>query len=187
MAKIDDLLKKFEPRIKEALDHLTHEFQGLHTGKASTTLLEDIKVSYYGTSTPLKQLANISVLDAGNLVVEPYDKSSLGEIEKAVKNSGLSLQASNDGRVVRVSLPPMSEEGRRELTKVVHDKAEEIKVSVRQAREDIWDTIQSMEREGELTEDDKYRGQTDLNRRVEEINKEIEEMVKKKEEELLKV
>ncbi|MBU2595435.1 ribosome recycling factor [Patescibacteria group bacterium] len=187
MPDINQITKELEPKIKEALDHLETEFRSLHTGRASTAILEDIMVSYYGTKTPLKQLANISVADPGNLAIEPYDKSSLGEIEKAIKESQMSLPVMNDGNFVRVALPPLSEERRRELTKVVRDKAEEVKVSIRQAREQIWERIQNMVKNKELTEDDKFRGQTDLNKKVEGANRQIEEKVKTKEQEILKV
>ncbi len=169
------------------MEHLESEFRSLHTGRASTAILEDIKVSYYGTQAPLKQLANISISDPGNLAIEPYDKSSLAEIEKAIKDSQMSLSVSNDGNFVRVALPPLSEERRKELTKVVHDKAEEVKVSIRQAREQLWEKIQNMVRGKELTEDDKFRGQTVLNKKVEEANRQIEEKIKAKEQEILKI
>ena len=187
MPDINQLTKELEPKIREAMDHLDLEFRSLHTGRASTAILEDIIVSYYGTKTPLKQLANISVADPGNLAIEPYDKSSLAEIEKAIKDSQMSLSVTNDGNFVRVGLPPLSEERRKELTKVVHDKAEEVKVSIRQAREQIWEKIQNMVKNKELTEDDKFRGQTNLNKKVEEANKTIEERIKTKEQEILKI
>ena len=187
MPDIHSLIRELEPKIREAMEHLDSEFRSLHTGRASTAILEDIMVSYYGTKTPLKQLANVSVADAGNLAIEPYDKSSLGEIEKAIKDSGMSLSVTNDGHFVRVGLPPLSEERRKELTKIVHDKAEEVKVSIRQAREQIWDRIQAMVKAKELTEDDKFRGQTELNKKVETTNKSIEDKVKIKEQEILKI
>lgn len=187
MPDINQITRELEPKIREALDHLEVEFRSLHTGRASTAILEDIMVSYYGAKTPLKQLANISVADPGNLAIEPYDKSSLGEIEKAIKDSQMSLSVTNDGHFVRVALPPLSEERRRELTKVVHGKAEEVKVSIRQAREQIWDRIQTMVKAKELTEDDRFRGQTELNKQVEEANRKIEDSVKAKESELLKI
>lgn len=187
MPDINQIVKELGPKIREALDHLETEFRSLHTGRASTAILEDIMVSYYGAKTPLKQLANISVADPGNLAIEPYDKSSLGEIEKAIKDSQMSLSVTNDGHFVRVALPPLSEERRRELTKVVHDKAEEVKVSIRQSREQIWDRIQTMVKAKELTEDDRFRGQTELKKQIEEANRKIEESVKSKEAELLKI
>ena len=187
MPDINRLTKELEPKIRETLDHLEMEFRSLHTGRASTAILEDIMVDYYGAKTPLKQLANISVADPGNLAIEPYDKNSLGEIEKAIKDSQMSLSVTNDGNFVRVGLPPLSEERRKELTKVVHDKAEEVKVSIRQAREQIWEKIQNMVKNKELTEDDKFRGQTDLNKKVEEANRQIEDRVKAKEQEILKI
>jgi len=187
MPDINQLTKEIEPKVREALEYLDSEFKTLHTGRASTAILEDIMVSYYGTKTALKQLANISVADSGNLAIEPYDKSSLGEIEKAIKESQMSLSVTNDGNFVRVALPPLSEERRKELTKVVHNKAEEVKVSIRQAREQLWEKIQNMLKNKELTEDDKFRGQTDLNKKVEEANKKIEEKVKSKEADILKI
>jgi ribosome recycling factor len=187
MPDINQIVKELEPKIREALDHLETEFRSLHTGRASTAILEDVMVNYYGAKTPLKQLANISVADSGNLTIEPYDKSSLGEIEKAIKDSQMSLSVTNDGNFVRVALPPLSEERRRELTKVVRNKTEEVKVSIRQIREQIWDKIQAMVKAKELTEDDRFRGQTELNKKVEEANRKIEEKVKAKEGELLKI
>jgi len=187
MPDINSLTKELDPKIREATEHLDSELRQLHTGRASTAILEDIKVSYYGTTTPLKQIANVSVADSGNLAIEPYDKSSLGEIEKAIKDSQMSLSVTNDGNFVRVALPPLTEERRKELTKIVHDKAEEVKVSIRQAREQLWEKIQNMVRNKELTEDDKFRGQTVLNKKVEEVNRQIDEKIKAKEQEILKI
>lgn len=187
MPDISQITRELEPKVREALDHLEAEFRSLHTGRASTAILEDVMVSYYGAKTPLKQLANISVADPGSLAIEPYDKSSLGEIEKAIKDSQMSLSVTNDGQYIRVALPPLSEERRRELTKVVHDKAEEVKVTIRQAREQIWEKVQNMVKNKELTEDDRFRGQTELNKKVEDANRKIEESVRSKEGELLKI
>jgi len=185
--ELEKILKKLEPKIKDALAWFENELKTLNVGKASTALLEDVSVSYFGNPTPLKQLANISVVDVSNLSVQPFDPGSIKEIEKAIVTAGIGVSATNDGKAIRVSLPPLSEERRKELSVVVKDKAEEARISLRVAREEVWDEIQEREKKGDLTEDDKFKGKERLNKMIEEANKEIAAKEKAKVEEIVKV
>jgi len=185
--ELEKILKSFQPKIDEVMNWLEGELRSLNVGKASTTLIEGVAVNYYGSTTPLKGLANISVVDPANLSVQPFDPSSLKEIEKALTTSDLGISATSDGRTIRVGLPPLSEERRQELSRVVKDKTEKARVSIRNSREEVWEDIQEKEKAGELTEDDRYRGQAELNKMVETAGKKIEETEKSKVSEIIKV
>lgn len=173
--------------MEKALDYLSKEFNKLRIGKASPAIIEDLPVDYYGTKTPLKQLATINVADVRLLVVQPYDKGSLKSIENAISQSDLGLNCSAEKDVVRVTFPELNEERRQELAKVTGQKAEEAKIIVRNTREKSWKEIKELESAGQVTEDDKYKAQEELDKVVNEINKRIKEMEDKKEQEIMTV
>lgn len=168
-------------------ERLHTEYGKIRSGRASTALVDELMMDYYGTPTPLKQAANITVPEARQIVISPWDKSILGLIEETIKKSDLGLNCSNDGAGVRINLPPMTEENRIDLVKVLNAKTEEARVSVRNVREDIWKEIQKQEKEGGMSEDDKFAGKDALQLVVDEHNKKIEESRKAKEEEILTV
>ncbi|MBU1177728.1 ribosome recycling factor [Patescibacteria group bacterium] len=173
--------------MEKALDYLSKEFSKLRVGKASPSLIEDLAVDYYGVKTPLKQLATINVVDIRLLAIQPYDKGSLKAIEGVISQSDLGLSCSAEKDVVRVTFPEPNEERRQELAKVIGQKAEEAKIIVRNAREKIWKEIKDLENTGQVTEDDKYKAQEELDKVVNEINNQIKEREEKKEQEVMTV
>lgn len=181
--KIDEA----EQEMKKALDYLSREFGKLRVGKASSSLIEDLVVDYYGAKTPLKQLATINATDVRLLVVQPYDKGSLKAIESAINQSDLGLSCSAEKDVVRVTFPELNEERRQELAKIVGQKAEEAKIIVRNSREKTWKEVKELESASQITEDDKYKAQEELDKLVNEINDQIKELEDKKEQEVMTV
>lgn len=178
--EIRSLKQKFEQIIVK----LSEDFAGIRTGRASTGLVENIMVSYYGSTAPLKQMATISTPDAAQIVIQPWDKNSLGDIELAIRNSDINLSPSSDGNVVRIVLPPMTEDRREELIKNIHRKGEEARVALRSVRGETWDKVKRMEKDKELTEDDRYSAEKELNKIIEENNEKIESAIVEKEKEI---
>lgn len=177
---IKDLKLKFE----QIIARLRDDFAGIRTGRASTGLVENIQVSYYGATTPLKQMATLSTPDAAQIIIQPWDKGSLGDIELAIRNSDINLSPTNDGSVVRISLPPMTEERREELIRNIHRKGEEGRIALRTTRSDTWEKIKRLEKDSQITEDDRYAAEKELNNIIDEYNKKIEVEVVNKEKEL---
>jgi ribosome recycling factor len=182
---LQPILNKLKPKMDEVLSKLKEDLQTIRTGKASTGLIDGIFVSYYGAQTPLKNMANVSVPEATMIVVQPWDISSLGDIETALRNANLGFGLTNDGRVVRISLPALTEERRLEFVKLTKQKAEASRIVLRNLREEAWKEIQVLEKAGSLTEDDRYAGEKDLNRMIEDYNKKIQELSEAKEKELI--
>ncbi len=178
------IIKELTSDFEKIIERLREDFANIRTGRASTSLVENIKVNYYGSVAPLKQMATLSTPDASQIIIQPWDKNALGDIELAVRNSDLNLSGVNDGNVVRIVLPPMTEERRNELIRNISKKGEEARIALRNVRQQAWDKIKKMEKDGEVTEDDKYSGEKELNEIIETYNKRIEETVKSKEQEL---
>lgn len=178
------IISGLKPKIKEVKEKLSHELSTIRTGMASTALVEGVKVSFYGQETPLKQMASITTPDAAHIVITPWDKNSLADIELAIRNSDLKLSPVNDGKQVRINLPPMTEDRRMELVKHIKHLSEEIKIVVRNLRGEAWNQIKNMEKKSEITEDDRYQAEKELNKLVEDTNRDIEEMIDKKEKEI---
>jgi len=183
---LDEVYKDARTRMKKTLQVLEHELAKIRTGRASVALVEEIKVDYYGTPTPLNQLASISIPESRLIVIQPWDPSSLTAIEKAILKSDLGLTPTNDGKLIRISIPPLTEERRKELVKVVHKIAEESKVAIRQIRRDANETLKRMKKNKEISEDDLHRGQEEVQKITDEFIKNVDEVTKKKEEEILK-
>ena len=182
-----DLLKDMRVKADEVLEKLKEEFKNIHTGRANSALVENIVVSYYGQNSPLKQMATINVPEANQIVVTPWDVNSLGDIENAIRNSQLGFSPVNDGKSVRVTLPPLTEERRNEFAALISKLAEEGRIAVRTLREDVWKNVKKMEKDGDLTEDDRYSAEEELNKVTKEYNNKIEEMSDKKASELKQV
>lgn len=180
-------LDKAKSLMKDANSFLKRELGHLRAGKATPQLLDGIKVEYYGTQTPLNQLANISAPDARLLTVEPFDKSSVKEIERSIMSSGLGLNPNNDGVMIRIPLPVLSEERRKELVKVSRDKAEQARVSIRNARRDIKDEIKKKVKDDSLPEDLRFQAEEELQNLTNSYISEVEDMLKEKEEEIMTV
>jgi ribosome recycling factor len=184
---IDELLADAKGRMAKSVESSRGELATVRTGRASPHLLDRIVVDYYGNPTPLKQLANVSASDARLLTVTPFDKGALGGIEKSIQESDVGLTPSNDGNVIRLQIPEMTEERRREMVKVVHGVAEEGRVAIRNVRRDIMADLRELKKEGEAGEDDERRGEEALQKQTDEAIAEIDALLKGKEEEILEV
>ncbi|HSS41851.1 MAG TPA: ribosome recycling factor [Solirubrobacterales bacterium] len=187
MELIDELLADAKERMAKSVDSSRGELATVRTGRASPHLLDRIMVDYYGNPTPLKQLANVSASDARLLTVTPFDKSGLGAIEKAIQESDIGLTPSNDGNLIRLQIPEMTEERRREMVKVVHGVAEEGRIAIRNVRRDIMSDLRELKKEGEAGEDDERRGEDALQKQTDAAIAEIDALLKGKEEEILEV
>src|SRR3989344_5834290 len=184
---IDQILKEIKPKMMAAIENLKNELSKLRTGRANPGILDDIMVPYYGNSMRIKELASITVPDASQIVIKPWEKNALGDIETAIRASNIGLNPVNDGLQIRLILPPMTEERRKEIAAQVKKYGEESKVSVRNTRRDAWDKVQTAEKNGEATEDDRRTAQEELNKIITEMNKEIDQVVTHKENEIMKI
>src|SRR3954465_10303914 len=187
MATSKEITAETRERMKKAVSHLREEFGGIRTGRASSAQVERLLVDYYGAQTPLQQLAGFSVPEPRVLVIQPYDKGAMKAIEKAIQLSDLGINPSNDGSVIRLAFPPLTEERRKELVKVVKNRAEDGRVAVRNVRRDARKDLEGLEKQGELSRDQLERVEKDLEKAVHEVIAEIDEMVGHKERELLEV
>jgi ribosome recycling factor len=182
---ISDLLTEAELKMEAAVDHVGSEFATVRTGRANPQLLQRIQVEYYGSPTPLQQLASIAVPEPRLLVVQPFDKSTVGAIEKALQQADLGLNPTNDGAVIRIAFPPLTEERRRDLIKVVRHMAEDGRVSVRNVRRHSKTDMEALH--GEISDDDIRRGEDELQKLTDRFIHRIDEILGNKEEELLEV
>ena len=182
-----NILSKFDKQAEKAVKHFKKEISSLRTGRATPALVEDLSVKAYGSTQDLKSLASISVEDAKTLLVEPWDDSVIQDIEKALHDSDLGVNPINDGEKIRLPLPDLTADRRKELINLVKDKAEEARISIRKARENTRNEIDQAEEDGKISEDEKYKKREDLDEKVGDYNDEIDELVKKKTEEIEKV
>ena len=173
--------------MQKSVEATRTEFSTVRTGRASPHLLDRIEVDYYGARTPLRQLANIAASEARLLTVTPYDKSSIKAIEKSIMESDVGLTPSNDGSVIRLTIPELTEERRRELVKVVHGIAEQGRVAVRNVRRDIMHDLRELKKEGEVGADEEHRAESELQKLTDTHTKEIDSFLAGKEEEILEV
>jgi ribosome recycling factor len=184
---IDDVLADITDKMGKAVAHTQSEFAAVRTGRAAPALVEKLRVDYYGTEVPLQQLAGFNVPEARLLVIQPYDKNSLKAIEKAIQNSDLGINPSNDGQVIRLSFPQLTEERRKDLVKVVKHKAEEGRVAVRNLRRSARHELEALEKDGHVSSDDLDWAGKELDKLTHEYVVEIDRMVQHKEHELLEV
>jgi len=184
---IDELLEDAGERMAKSVESAVHEFATVRTGRASPSLLDRVLVDYYGAMTPLNQLATVSAPEARLLTVQPYDKSSIKAIEKAINESDVGLNPSNDGNVVRLVVPELTEERRKDLVKVVRNLAEEGRVSIRNVRRDTMQHLRELKSEGEASSDDEHRAEVELQKLTDSRIGELEGVLKTKEEEILAV
>ncbi len=184
---INDLLRETEQRMRKAMDALEADYRSVRTGRASPALLDRVMVSYYGTSTPLKQLAVISVPEPHLLLVRPYDANSLGDIERGILQADLGLNPNNDGRVIRLPIPRLTEERRRDLMKVVNRRLEESKVALRNIRRDSLEDLREFESEGLISEDDLDRGKDRLQDLTDLYTEKADDIAARKEKEVMEV
>ncbi|TCL69419.1 ribosome recycling factor [Hydrogenispora ethanolica] len=184
---IKDLLKETENHMKGAIEATKREFQSIRTSRANPNILEKVHVEYYGTPTPLNQLANISVPDARSLVIQPWDKSVLSVIEKAIQKADLGLNPVNDGTVIRLPIPQLTEERRKELVKVIKKEAEEKRVAIRNLRRDTNDKLKALEKDGKITEDENKKALDDVQKLTDRFITEVDKLLDMKEKEIMEV
>jgi ribosome recycling factor len=184
---IDDLLQDAKDHMEKSVDATRHKFGSVRTGRASTALLDRITVDYYGAPTPLKQLATVSAPEARLLTVQPYDKSSIKNIERAIQESDVGLTPNNDGQIIRLQVPELTEERRKELVKVVRNLAEEGRVAIRNIRRDVMHDLRELRDAGEAGSDDEHRAEEALQKLTDEKINELDAVLKAKEEEILEV
>lgn len=184
---IQDVLKDSEERMKKGIEALRKEYGSIRAGRANPSMLEKVMVDYYGTPTPVNQLANISVPEPRSLVLQPWDRSTLPAIEKAILKSDLGLNPSSDGNVVRLLIPTLTAEKRTELVKSLKKKAEDARVAVRNVRRDANDHLKKLEKEHKASEDEVKRAQEDLQKSTDKFIKEIDHVLGLKEQEIMEV
>ncbi|MDP3741655.1 MAG: ribosome recycling factor [bacterium] len=172
---------------EKVIEHLKTELGKLRTGRANPGMIEDVKVDYYGTPTPINQLGNITVPEARQLLIIPWDKAALPGIEKAIRDSGLGLNPANEGDKIRLNIPPLTEERRREITKISGKVVEEARVRIRSLREESLKTLKKQEEDGAIREDEKFRQQEALQKLVDEYNQKIKDIAEAKEKEIMTV
>jgi len=181
------LIKNLKGKMESVLEHFREDISSVRTGRATPSLVEDIVIEVYNAKMPLKQVAAIQAPDPRTLFIQPWDKNIVKTIEKAIAASPLKLMPTLDGDVLRISIPSLTEEKRKELLKILKDKMEQARVRVRREREEVWDEVQKMQKESKITEDDKYVAKEELQKMVDQYNGKIEEMGGKKEKEIMTV
>lgn len=184
---VNDVIREYEAHLRKAVEALRHQLATIRTGRASAGLVEHLQVEAYGSPMPLNQLANIAVPEAKLIVIQPYDAGMIKTIEKAIQNSDIGINPSNDGRVIRLAVPPLTEERRRDLTKVVRTRLEDVKVSVRNQRRDAIDQLKELEAEKLIGEDDLKRGQERIQQATDKTIAELDQVGKEKEAEVMAV
>ncbi len=184
---INKIMKKTEKKMKKAYENTKKDFNTVRTGRARPSLVENIMVDYYGTQTPINQLANISAPEARQLIIEPFDKNVIENVEKAIMKANLGLTPNNDGNLIRINIPQLTEERRKELVKVVHEKAEDGRIAIRNIRREANDELEIMEEEGEISEDNYHRGLDNVQELTDDYINKIDNLLEKKENEIMEV
>ena len=182
---IDDIYQDAEERMGKSIEALRNELKRVRTGRASLNILDGIRVDYYGTPTPLNQMASLSVPESRLILIQPWDVSVIKEIEKALLKSDLGLTPSNDGKLIRISIPPLTEERRKELVKVIHKISEDHKVAVRNIRRDANEMLKSLKKDGDVSEDDAFKAQDQVQKITDKHIKQAEDIFLEKEKEIL--
>jgi ribosome recycling factor len=183
----DDVIKDLEARMQAATDLLTREFSGVRTGRASAALLDNVRVEAYGNLTPINQLASVSVPDPKTIVIQPWDASQIGNIEKAIHKSDLGITPSSDGKVVRLIMPTLTEERRKQLAKTVGKYAEDARVAIRNVRREANDKLKAMAKDKHVSQDDERRGHDAIQKTTDKFIAKVDELAKKKEQEVLAI
>ena len=184
---MEKIISEAEQRMKKAVAALQDELNTLRTGRASSALFDKIRVDYYDTPTPLNQVATISVPEARLVVIQPWDKAIIGDIEKAIQKSELSVNPSNDGKVIRIAIPPLTEERRKEFVKIAKNMAEQNSVSIRNTRRDANDDLKKAEKNGTISEDELKRAEDDVQKLTDSYISQVNEKLEEKEQEILEI
>jgi ribosome recycling factor len=181
------VIDSHEEKMKKTVANLKDGFATLRTGRASAALFDKLRIEYYGEKSPLSQVANISVPEARLIVIQPWDKNLIGEIEKAIRSSELSLNPSNDGKVIRISIPPLTGERRKELVKLAKNQAEQSRVAIRNIRRDGNEELKKMLKDSSITEDDEIKGSADLQKLTDSYISKVNQVLEEKEKEIMEV
>ena len=184
---VEEIFEDLNERMRKSIESLKREYSRLRTGRASVSLLDGIRVSYYDTPTPLNQMASLAVPEPRLIVIQPWDKTAMGDIEKAILKSELGLTPMNDGKVIRIAIPPLTEERRKELVKVARKMAEDNKVAIRNIRRDANDMLKDLKTEKEITEDNLYRSQDEVQKITDDFISQVDELCEIKEKEILEI
>lgn len=184
---MDAVFTKAKEKMEKCLDALNRDYKAVRAGRANPAILDRVTVDYYGTPTPINQMAAISVPEPRMLMIQPWDASTLKDIEKAINTAEIGINPSNDGKVIRLVFPALTEERRKELVKDISKRGEEAKVAIRNVRRDAMDDIKKLKKDNEITEDDQKNGEKKLQDITDSYIKQVEEMVKKKEDEVLSI
>lgn len=184
---VDAILKELPLKLQKSIDFLESELSNIHTGRASVSLVDDILVNAYGSKQQLKQVANITIPEARQILIQPWDKSVVGQIESAIRESDMGFNPVNTGDVIRINIPELTEERRRDYVKLAKERAEEARVGIRNTRSEAWNAIKKAKGDGEIGEDDMYHGEAEIQKLVDLYNKKVEEVFNLKEKELLEV
>ncbi|OIP99889.1 MAG: ribosome recycling factor [Syntrophobacteraceae bacterium CG2_30_61_12] len=184
---LNEVYKDTRGRMDKALESLGRDYSRIRTGRASTALLDGIRVDYYGTSTPLQQLATLTIPDPRTIMIQPWDQTVLGEVEKAILKSDLGLTPMNDGKIIRINIPPLTQERRRELVKIAKKMAEEAKVAIRNIRRDANELIKDLKKDKEISEDQQFKGQEEVQKITDATITRIDETCAAKEQEVMEV
>ncbi|NIM19082.1 MAG: ribosome recycling factor [Candidatus Latescibacteria bacterium] len=184
---LKDILKREEEKMKKSISNLQHELAGIRTGKANPALLDSVKVMYYGQTVPLKQVASIAIPDPRLITVQPWDKSLVPEVEKAIQGSELGLNPQSDGTLIRLPIPPLTEERRKELVKVVKRMGEDCRIAIRNIRRDANDNIRKLEKEHKISEDEMHTNQEEVQKITDKYIEEVDEIVSLKEKEIMEI
>jgi ribosome recycling factor len=182
---LEDIYKDLETRMSKSVNAFQSELARIRTGRATPALLEGVKVEYYGSQVPLQQIAGIMVPEPRLLVIQPWDKNAIGEIEKAIRKTGLGLNPINDGNVIRIPIPPLSDERRQDLIKLVRKLAEDARVAIRNIRRDGVDKVKTMEKNKEISEDERIKAENEIQKITDRFIEEINSLLEKKEKEIL--
>lgn len=182
---IEETYQETRDRMTKSIASLKNDLQRVRTGRASASLLDGIRVDYYGTPTPLNQMATIAIPESRLITIQPWDASVIKEIEKAILKSDLGLTPSNDGKLIRIAIPPLSEQRRKELVKVVNKTSEEFKVAIRNIRRDANELLKGFKKDGDISEDDAFKAQDQIQKITDEYIRQIDDIAKAKEKEVL--
>lgn len=184
---IENYIKELEPKLDKAINYLVEELASIHTGRASTSLVDNIMVDVYGSKQEIKQLASIMIPEARQIAIQPWDRTVVSAIEKAIRDSDMGFNPVNTGDMIRINIPELTQERRQEFVKVAKEKAEETRVAVRNNRQDSINAIKKAKNDGQIGEDEMYRGEAEVQKVVDRYNKKIEEILSTKEKELTEI
>jgi ribosome recycling factor len=184
---VNEIVKELPAKLDKSIEFLVSELSNIHTGRASVSMVDDILVNAYGSKQQLKQVANITIPEARQILIQPWDKGVVGQIESAIRDSDMGFNPVNTGDVIRINIPELTQDRRRDYVKIAKEKAEEARVGIRNTRAEAWNTVKKAKADSEISEDDMYHGEAEIQKLVDSYNSKVEEVLSHKEKELLEV